>query len=148
MADTKITGLTALTTADTGDLLVIVDISDTSMAASGTDKKITAGELLVSGLPGDFNTLTVTGVSTLGATDTTDLTASGTLDVTGVTTLGTVNATDLDVSNDYKVAGTQILTAQQGAIADATGGVVDDAEARAAINSLLAACRTHGIIAT
>lgn len=115
MADTKISDLTALTTAATGDLLVIVDISDTTMAASGTDKQITAGELLISGLPGEFSTL---------------------------------EATDVDASGVYKVAGVQILTTQQGAIADATGGVVDDAEARAAINSLLAACRAHGIIAT
>lgn len=126
MADTKISDLTALTTAATGDLLVIVDISDTTMAASGTDKQITAGNLLISGLPGEFSTLEASGVSTLAA----------------------VNATDVDASGVYKVAGVQILTTQQGAIADATGGVVDDAEARSAINSLLAACRAHGIIDT
>jgi len=47
MADTKISGLTALTGANTasGDLLTIVDISDTTMAASGTNKKITLTEL-------------------------------------------------------------------------------------------------------
>ncbi len=45
MADTKITDLTALTTPVTGDLLPIVDVSDTSMAATGTDKKITYGNL-------------------------------------------------------------------------------------------------------
>ena len=126
MADSKISDLTALTTAATGDLLVIVDISDTTMAASGTDKQITAGELLISGLPGAFTTLEASGMSTL----------------TGVT------ATNVDASGVYKVATVQILTTQQGAIADATGGSVDDAEARTAINSLLAACRAHGIIAT
>lgn len=126
MADSKISDLTALTTAATGDLLVIVDISDTTMAASGTDKQITAGELLISGLPGAFTTLEASGLSTL----------------TGV------NATNVDASGVYKVAGVQILTTQQSAIADATGGLVDDAEARTAINSLLAACRAHGIIDT
>jgi hypothetical protein len=47
MADTKISGLTALTGANTasGDLLTIVDISDTAMAATGTNKKITLTEL-------------------------------------------------------------------------------------------------------
>jgi len=48
MADTKITGLTQLTgagsTADTDDL-VIVDVSDTTMAASGTDKRITVADV-------------------------------------------------------------------------------------------------------
>jgi len=148
MADSKISDLTALTTAATGDLLLIMDISDTTMAASGTDKQITAGELLISGLPGAFTTLEASGLTTLTGVTATNVDASGTLDVTGVSTLAAVNATDVDASGVYKVAGVQILTTQQGAIADATGGVVDDAEARTAINSLLAACRAHGIIDT
>lgn len=47
MADQKITDLTSITGANTatGDLFVVVDISDTTMAASGTDKKITRDEL-------------------------------------------------------------------------------------------------------
>ncbi len=36
----RITRLTALTTPASGDLLAIVDVSDTTMAASGTDKKL------------------------------------------------------------------------------------------------------------
>lgn len=49
MPDRKITDLTALTGANTaaGDLFVVVDVSDTTMAASGTDKKITRDELNV-----------------------------------------------------------------------------------------------------
>lgn len=46
------------------------------------------------------------------------------------------------------VGGTQVLSAQQAAISDASGGSTVDAEARTALNALLAACRTHGIIAT
>lgn len=50
MADTKITGLTELNAAPaTDDLLVIVDTSDTTMAGTGTDKKITV-QNLVSGV--------------------------------------------------------------------------------------------------
>ncbi len=47
MADTKISGLTALTGANTasGDLLTIVDISDTTMAATGTNKSISLTQL-------------------------------------------------------------------------------------------------------
>ena len=42
MADSKISALTALAAAPAvGDLFVVVDISDTTMAASGTNKKIT-----------------------------------------------------------------------------------------------------------
>lgn len=49
MADTKITDLTALTGANTatGDQFVLVDVSDSTMAASGTDKKITRAQLAV-----------------------------------------------------------------------------------------------------
>lgn len=46
-------------------------------------------------------------------------------------------------NNSIKVVG-----AQGAAVADATGGVVIDAEARTALNALLARLRTHGLIAT
>lgn len=46
MADTKISGLTALTSVATGDLLAIVDISDTTDSANGTTKKITQDNLI------------------------------------------------------------------------------------------------------
>ena len=45
MADTKISDLTALTAPASGDLIPIVDISDTTMAASGTTKRITYSDL-------------------------------------------------------------------------------------------------------
>ncbi len=49
MADTKISGLAALGAAPAvGDLFVLVDISDTSMAPTGTDKKMTVANLLTS----------------------------------------------------------------------------------------------------
>jgi hypothetical protein len=56
MAAEKISGLTALAVAPaTGDLLAIVDVSDTTDAASGTTKKITTANLFAglgsSGLP-------------------------------------------------------------------------------------------------
>jgi hypothetical protein len=42
----------------------------------------------------------------------------------------------------------KVVGAQGAAVADATGGVVIDAEARTALNALLARLRTHGLIAT
>ncbi len=54
---------------------------------------------------------------------------------------GRVMASRLDIS------GLQVVGAQQAAIVDATGGVTIDAEARTALDSLLAACRAHGLIA-
>jgi hypothetical protein len=75
MADTKITALTALTAADPiNDAIPIVDVSDTTMAASGTTKRISVN-----------NILGASGVATLAsATITGDLTvATSSLKVTG-----------------------------------------------------------------
>lgn len=76
MADTKITGLSALTALATDDLLTLVDISDTSMAATGTNKKVTLASLLrymplypnpqsdnYTAVPGDLVIMTTSGVS-------------------------------------------------------------------------------------
>lgn len=63
MADVKISGLDALTAAAAGDLLPLVDVSDTSMAPTGTTKRLTVGSLV----PGI--TVTPSG-DTSGAADT------------------------------------------------------------------------------
>jgi len=77
MADSKITALTAISTVDpTADPLVIVDVSDTSMAASGTTKKGTINQLLGSGGTATLASATITGAATVGTT----------LGVTGVST--------------------------------------------------------------
>jgi hypothetical protein len=49
VADSKITALTALTGTGiaTSDVFVMVDVSDTTMDATGTDKKMTAAELAI-----------------------------------------------------------------------------------------------------
>lgn len=50
MADTKITGLAQQVggSVDPGvDVFVVVDTSDTTMASSGTDKKITGNDLRI-----------------------------------------------------------------------------------------------------
>ena len=48
MPATKISALTAITGVDVaaGDLWTLVDVSDTTMAVSGTNKKITAAETI------------------------------------------------------------------------------------------------------
>lgn len=65
MADTKITDLSQLAagTLGSGDVFVVVDISDTGMASSGTDKKQTAQDAAqdLDGMPRAINTSTVTG---------------------------------------------------------------------------------------
>ena len=77
MPDTKITALAAITTVDpAADVLPIVDISDTSMAASGTTKKITSNQILGAGGTATLASATITGAATVGTT----------LGVTGVST--------------------------------------------------------------
>jgi len=84
MADTKITALAAIATVDpAADVLPIVDISDTSMAASGTTKKITSNQILGSGGTATLASATITGAATVGTT----------LGVTGVSTLASAVVT-------------------------------------------------------
>ncbi|MBU6206505.1 MAG: DUF2793 domain-containing protein [Alphaproteobacteria bacterium] len=59
----------------------------------------------------------------------------------GVWTIGTLYAKSLDV------AGIQVVGAQQLTIASPTGGTVIDDVARTAISAILAALKTHGLIA-
>ena len=76
MADSKITALTSISTSTDPavDPLVIVDVSDTSMAATGTTKRVTLNNLLSSS-PTATGAFTVTGLVTAGsATITGDLT--------------------------------------------------------------------------
>lgn len=69
MSDKKISLLTALTTTAAPDLLVTVDVSDTTQSASGTTKKITVGDLLaaptaigsLTPAAGSFTTVNATG---------------------------------------------------------------------------------------
>jgi hypothetical protein len=86
MADSKITALASISTATDPavDPLVIVDVSDTSMAASGTSKKVTLNNLLSSS-PTATGAFSVTGLVTAGsATITGAATVGTTLGVTGV----------------------------------------------------------------
>ena len=87
MADSKITALTALTAADpVNDMFPVVDVSDTSMAASGTTKRISANNILSSS-PTASGALTVTGLVTAGSASITGAATVGTtLGVTGVST--------------------------------------------------------------
>ena len=93
MADTKITALAAITTVDpAADVLPIVDISDTSMAASGTTKKITSNQILGSGGTATLASATITGDLTV---DTSTLKVDSANNRVGI---GTVTpATDLHI---------------------------------------------------
>jgi len=94
MADTKITALTAITTVDPAvDVLPIVDVSDTTMAASGTTKKITSNQLLGAGGTATLASATITGNLTV---DTNTLFVDSTNNRVGILTASP--AYDLDVN--------------------------------------------------
>jgi len=63
MADSKITALTSIgaSTDPANDPLVLVDVSDTSMAASGTTKKVTLNNLLACSPTATLASATITG---------------------------------------------------------------------------------------
>jgi hypothetical protein len=98
MPDTKITALAAITTvAPANDLFAIVDVSDNSMAASGTTKNITTNQILGAGGTATLASATITGdltVRTTGLTTTTTGVGIGTaspilpLDVRGTAGAG------------------------------------------------------------
>jgi len=88
--------------------------------------------------------------TTTGATEPEIRVAANTMllranNITHITLDGSGNA---DLGGNLQRDGTQILTTQQAAISDASGGSTVDTEARAQLNLLLAAMRTHGLIAT
>jgi hypothetical protein len=69
MPDTKITALTAISTVDPAvDVLPIVDVSDTTMAASGTTKKVTLNQLLATSPTATLASATITGDLTVRTT--------------------------------------------------------------------------------
>jgi hypothetical protein len=62
MADSRITALTALTAADpVNDMFPVVDVSDTTMAASGTTKKISVNNILGASGTATLASATITG---------------------------------------------------------------------------------------
>jgi hypothetical protein len=103
MADTKITALTAITTVDPAvDVLPIVDISDTTMAASGTTKKITSNQILGAGGTATLASATITGDLTV---------ASSILKVTGGNVgINTATPTNTAGYKTLEIVGTGVNT--------------------------------------
>jgi len=84
MADSKITALTALTAADpVNDMFPVVDVSDTTMAASGTTKKISVNNILGASGTATLASATITGDLTV---DTSTLKVNSTTDRVGIGT--------------------------------------------------------------
>jgi hypothetical protein len=122
MADTKISALTALGAAPaTGDLVPVVDVSDTTMAGSGTTKKLTVAELFTS------PALTTPNLGTPSAGTLTNCTG---LPVAGVAGLGTGVATALGIN--VGSAGAPVTL--NGALGTPSSGAVTNLTGTASIN--------------
>lgn len=126
MADTKITALTALTAADpANDVIPIVDVSDTTMAASGTTKKISVNNILSSS-PTASGALTVTGLVTAGSAAITGAATVGTtLGVTGASTLASVGVTGAATVGTTLLVGTNATLTNGNLIIGTSGKGID-----------------------
>lgn len=135
MADSKTTQLDALAeTPATGDLLMIVDVSDTTMAASGTNKRLPASYVARSGanatlIAGDGKTLTLTASGTA--------LLSGAIAAVGAVNTGTTGAIADDNVYSFTPADTQAMLLIW---ALATGGI---SSTRAALVNFRAAGTPH-----
>lgn len=108
MADTKITALTALTAADpANDVIPIVDVSDTTMAASGTTKKISVNNILGASGTATLASATITGDLTV---DTNVLKVDTTNNFVGIGTASP--AVSLDIRGASAAATLEVLRLQ------------------------------------
>ncbi len=132
MADSKITALTALTAADpANDMMPIVDVSDTSMAASGTTKRISINNILACSPSATLASATITGDLTV-ATNKLKVTGGnvgiGTAspnNYTNYTTL-TINGTsggEIDLTDGGTLRG-QLFSESTGLTLAAVGGFI------------------------
>ena len=116
MADSKITALTALTAADpVNDMFPVVDVSDTTMAASGTTKKISVNNILGASGTATLASATITGAATVGTT----------LGVTGASTLASVGITGAATVGTTLVVGTNATLTNGNVIIGTSGKGID-----------------------
>jgi hypothetical protein len=111
MADTKITALAAITTVDpAADVLPIVDISDTSMAASGTTKKITSNQILGAGGTATLASATITGDLTV---DTSTLKVDSTNNRVGIRTATPAEPLTIDNTSGVTTGAIRVFATDQ-----------------------------------
>jgi len=97
MPDSKITALTSISTSTdpANDPLVIVDVSDTSMAATGTTKKVTLNQLLGASGTATLASATITGDLTV---DTSTLVVNSSQNRVGIGFSGNASSGRLQIS--------------------------------------------------
>jgi len=112
MADSKITALTSISTSTDPavDPLVIVDVSDTSMAASGTSKKVTVNQILGSGGTATLASATITGALTV---DTTTLVVDSTNNRVGICIASPTEALTIDNTTGVTTGAIRVFAGDQ-----------------------------------
>ncbi len=119
MADSKITALAALTAADpANDMVPIVDVSDNSMAASGTTKRISINNILACSPSATLASATITG-------DLTVRTNKLTVASTGVGINGTSAAYPLEINGGASASTSQFKSTGSSVIARFTDGTAE-----------------------
>ena len=96
------------------------------------------GSILVQGIKENKVNLGADGSISVEAGDSKDIT---------ITTPKTDFSQDVNLGGVLKVSDVQVVGSQQATIANPTGGVTIDAEARTAVISILTALKAHGLIA-
>lgn len=131
MANSRITGLTQLAAQPaTNDLFEIVDVSDTTMAASGTNKKLTSAYVVTT--TGDAATISGGGTITLGGND---LTVGKSCAVAGEdTTNGFLQA---QTFHNFVILDRDSITISGGSITPTSSYVLLDTEGAAATDDLV-----------
>ena len=115
MADSKITALTALTSADpANDMIPIVDVSDTP-PASGNTKRISINNILAASGTATLASATITGAATVGTT----------LGVTGASTLASVGVTGAATVGTTLLVGTNATLTNGNVIIGTSGKGID-----------------------
>lgn len=109
MPNTKISSLSVMTSAASGDLIPIVDISDLTMAATGTTKRVTQAVLLASVQPLDADLTALAGV-TIAANTFPARSSSGSLAAQPITDFGLSLIDDAAAGNARTTLGLAIGT--------------------------------------
>ena len=145
MPDAKITALASIGTGTdpANDPLVIVDVSDTSMAATGTTKKVTLNNLLASGPAATLASATITGAATVGTTlgVTGAATFTGAVVCNGAVTLGDAVGDAITATGSFTSYNGQNPSSIRAAASDYAAVAFDGATASTRIAS---ACQALG----